>query len=109
MRWINGTLSGNVLVHEPEVSTTRTYQPGELTLPARPRRGLRSRHQAVLNEMSSEAASSSSQLKAAVPAKRQRVKEEVQTNETMEHLNETKNDLDRVKKTVARTEEDRDM
>ena len=27
----------------------------------------------------------------------------------MEHLNETKNELDRVRKTLARTEEDREM
>ena len=35
--------------------------------------------------------------------------EEMQTNETMEHLNETKDELERVRKTLLRTEEDRDM
>ena len=53
---------------EPGVGTAITYQPGEMPLPARPTPGLRSTnffHQ----EMSREAASSSSQLKAAVPAK----------------------------------------
>ena len=37
------------------------------------------------------------------------MEEEVQTNETMKHLNETKDKLDRVRKTLIRTEEDRDM
>ena len=58
--------------------------------------------------MSSEAASSSSQLKAAMPDKRPRVEDEVYTNETMEDLNETKDELDRVRKTLVRTKEDRD-
>ena len=62
-------------------------------LPARPRPGLRSRHQAFHQEMISEA-SSSSKLKAAVPAKRPIVEEEVQTDETMEHMNETKDEID---------------
>ena len=39
--------------------------------------------------MNSEAASSSSQLRAAVPPKKARVEEEVQTNETMQDLNGT--------------------
>ena len=39
--------------------------------------------------MNSEAASSSSQLRAAVPPKRARVEEEVQTNEIIQNLNET--------------------
>ena len=59
--------------------------------------------------MSSEAALSSSQLKAAVPAKRGSVEEKVQMIETMEVLNETRDKLDRVRKTLVRTEEDRDM
>ena len=49
------------------------------------------------------------QLKAAVSAKRPRVEDEVQTNETMDHLNETKDELERVRKTLLRTEEDRDI
>ena len=58
-------------------------------------------------EMNSEAASSSSQLRVAVPPKREKVEEEVQTNETM--LSETKKELDRVTKTLLSDEEDRDM
>ena len=53
----------------------KTYQPGELLLPVNPRPGLRSGHQAFLHEMSSKAVSSSSQLKAAVPAQRASVEE----------------------------------
>ena len=49
-------------------------------------------------ELSREAASSSSQLKAAMPAKRPRVEEEVQTNEAVEHLNQTKGELERMRK-----------
>ena len=105
MRWINGTLAGSDLPHEPGLATTKTYQPGEMPLPTRPRPGLKSRHQ----ELSSEAASSSSQLKAAVAANRPRLEEEVQTNEMMEHLNEMRDKLNRVRKTFARTEEDRFM
>ena len=57
MRWRNGALSGNDLSNEPGLRSSRTYQPGEMPLPTKPRPGLRSMHQ----EMSSEAASSSSQ------------------------------------------------
>ena len=46
---------------------------------------------------------------AAVQAKRARVKEEVQTKETNEHLNDTRVKLDRVTKTLARAEEDKEM
>ena len=59
--------------------------------------------------MRREAASSSSQLRAAVPTKRARVEEEVQMNETLIDLNETKDELERVRKTLLRTEEDPDM
>ena len=58
--------------------------------------------------MSSKAASSSSQLKDAMPVKIARVEEEVQTNETMEDLTETKDELERVRKTLAITQKDRD-
>ena len=60
--------------------------------------------------MNSEAALSSSQLRAAVPPKRVRVEEEVQTNETMQdlqELSETKRELDRVTKTLLSEEEER--
>ena len=88
------------------------YQPGEMPLPTKPRPGLRRMHQ----EMTSEAASSSSRLRAAVPPKRARVEEEVQTNETMQDLNgtveereRTRRELDEMTKTMLSTEEDRDM
>ena len=112
MRWRNGTLSGSDLENEPGLGSSRTYQPGEMPLPTRPRPGLRRMHQ----EMTSEAASSSSQLRAAVPPKRARVEEEVQTNETMQDLNgtveereRTRRELDEMTKTMLSTEEDRDM
>ena len=67
--------------------------------------GLRRMHQ----EMNSETASSSSQLRAAVPPKRARVEEEVQTNETMQDLNEAKKELERMTKTLLSVAEDRDL
>ena len=48
--------------------------------------------------MCSEDASSSSQLKAAVPPKRALIEKQVQKNETMENLADTRDKLDRVKK-----------
>ena len=74
---------------EPGLKSSRTYQPSEMPLPTKPSPGLRKMHQ----EKNSEAASSSSQLRAAVPPKRARVEEEVQTNETMQDLSETKKEL----------------
>ena len=80
-------------------------------MPTKPRPGLRRMHQ----EMNSEAASSSSQLRAAVPPKRARVEEEVQTNETMQDLNgtmqepKTRRELDQVTKTMLSVEEDKDI
>ena len=59
--------------------------------------------------MNSEAASSNSQLEAAVPPKRARVEEEDQTNETMKDLKETKDELEVVIEALLRIEEDRDM
>ena len=83
MRWRNGALSGSDLANKPGLGSSRTYQPGEMPLPTKLRPGLRRMHQ----EMNSEAASSSSQLRAAVPPKRARVEEEVQTNETLQDVN----------------------
>ena len=80
------------------------YQTGEMPLPTMLRPTLRRRHQAFHQEPRGEAASSTSQLKAAVLAKTVTVEEEVQTNETTEDLNETRHELDRVKETLARTE-----
>ena len=66
--------------------------------------------------MNSEAASSKSQLRVAVPPKRARVEEEVPTNETMQNLNgtieeleKTRRELDEITKTMLSTEEDKDM
>ena len=112
MRRRNGVLSGSDLANEPGLGSSRTYQPGEMPLPTKPKPGLRRMHQ----EMNSEAASSSSQLRAAVPPKRARVEEEVQTNETMQDLNGTKDELEKTRreldemtKTMLSIEEDRDM
>ena len=44
-----------------------------------------------------------------MPPKLARVEEEAQENETMKDLSETKDELERVKETLLRTEEDRDM
>ena len=110
MSWINGALSGSDLANEPGLGSSRTYQPGEMPLPNKPRPGLRRMHQ----EMNSEAASSSSQPRAAVPPKRARVEEKVQTNETMQDLNgtideleKTRRELDEMTKTMLSIEEDR--
>ena len=95
-----------------EWGNSRTYQPGEMPLPTKPKPGLRSMHQ----EMNSDAASSSSQLRTAVPPKRARVEEEVQTNGTMqdlkgttEDLEKTRSELDEMTKAMLSIEEDRDM
>ena len=100
------------MANETGLGSSRTYQPGEMPLPTKPKLGLRRMHQ----EMNSEAASSSSQLRVAVPPKRARVEKEVQTNETMQDLNgtmeeleKTKKELDEMTKTMLTIEEDRDM
>ena len=112
MRRRNGALSGSDLANEPGLGSSRTYQPGEMPLPSKPKSGLRRMHQ----EMNSEAASSSSQLRAVVPPKRARVEEEVQTNDTMQDLNgtieeleKTRRELDKKTKTMLSMKEDRDM
>ena len=112
MRWRIGALSGSDLANEPGLESSRTYQPGEMPLPTKPKPGLMRMHE----EMNSEAASSSSQLRAAVPPKRARVEEQVQTNETMQDLNgtteeleKTRRELDEIIKTMLSIEEDRDM
>ena len=112
MRWRNGTLSGINLANEPGLGSSRTYQPADMPMPIKPKPGLRRMHQ----EINSEAASTSSPLRVAVPSKRARVEEEVQTNETMQDLNgmkdeleRTRKELDEMTKTMLSTEEDRDM
>ena len=94
IRWRNGALSVSDLANAPGLGNSRTYQPGEMPLPTKPRPGLRRMHQ----EMNKEAASSSSQLREAVPPKRARVEEEVQTNETMQDLNGTVRELEKTRK-----------
>ena len=111
MRWRNGALSGSDLANEPGLGSSRTYQPGEMPMPSKPKPGL-TMHQ----EMNSEAASSGSPLRAAVPPKRAKVGQKVQTNQTMQDLDgikdeleRTKRELDEMTKTMLSTEEDRDM
>ena len=94
MRRRNRALSGSDLANEPGLGNSRTYQPGEMPLPTKPKPGLRKMHQ----ETKSEAASSSSQLRVAVLPERARVKEEVQTNENMQDLNGTIEELEKTRK-----------
>ena len=112
MRWRNGALPGSDLANEPGLGSSRTYQPGEMPLPSKPKPGLRRKHQ----EMNSETASSSSPLRIAVPPKRARVEQGVQTNQTMQDLGGMKDELERIKKeldevtkTMLIEEDDRDM
>ena len=67
-------------------------------------------------EMNSEAASSGSPLRAAVPPKRAKVEQGFRANQTMQDLDgmkdeleRTRKELDEVTKTMLITEEDRDM
>ena len=112
MRWRNGALSGSHLANEPGLGSSRTYQPGEMPLLSKPKPGMRRRHQ----EMNREAASSSSPLRIAVPPKRAKVEQGVQTNQTMQDLDgmkdeleRTRKELDEITKTMLITEDDRDM
>ena len=112
MRWRNGSLSGSDLANEPGLGSSRTTQPGEMPLPSKPKPGLRRMHQ----EMNSEAASYSSPLRIAVPPKRARVEQGVQTNQAMQDLDGMKNELERTRKELDEmtkamliTEDDRDM
>ena len=105
MRWRNGALSGSDLANEPGLGSSRTYQPGEMPMPSKPK-----------SEMNSEAASSSSQLRAAVPPKRAKVERRVQTNRAMQELDGVQDELERMRreldemtKTMLSPEEDRDM
>ena len=81
-------------------------------MPSKPKPGLTRIHQ----EMNSEAASSGSPLRAAVPPKRAKAEQKVQTNQTMQDLDgikdeleRTKKELDEVTKTMLIAEDDRDM
>ena len=88
MRWRNGALSGSDLANEHRLGSSRTYQPGEMPLPSKPKPGLTRMHQ----EMNSEAASSGSRLRAAVPPKRAKGERGVQTNRTMQDLDGMKDE-----------------
>ena len=57
MRWRNGAPSGSDLANESGLGSSRTYQPGEMPMPSKPKPGLTRMHQ----EMNSEAASSGHQ------------------------------------------------
>ena len=112
MRWRNGALSGSDLANEPGLGSSRTYQPGEMPMPSKPKPGLTRMHR----EVNSEATSSGSPLRAAVPPKRAKVTQKVQTNQTIQDLDEmndqlrsTKKELDDMTKTILAMEEDRDM
>ena len=81
-------------------------------MPSKPKPGLTRMHQ----EMNSEAVSSGSPLRAAVPPKRAKVGQKVQTNQTMQDLDEmkdelesTKKELDEMTKSMLKMEDDRDM
>ena len=94
MRWRNGALSGSDLANEPGLGNSRTYQPGEMPMPSKPKPGLTRMHQ----EMNSDAASSGSPLRAAVPPKRAKVGQKVQTKQTMQDLDGMKNELESTKR-----------
>ena len=76
MSWRNGALSVSDLANEPGLGSSRTYQPGEMPMPSKSKPGLTRMHQ----EMNSEAASSVSQLRAAVSPKRAKLERGVRTN-----------------------------
>ena len=112
IRWRNGAHSGSDLANEPGLGSSRTYQPGEMPMPSKPKPGLTRRPQ----EMNSEAASSSSPLRIAVPPKRAKVEQKVQTSQTLQDLDGIRDELERTKReleettsTILSTEEDRGM
>ena len=112
MRWRNGALSESDLANEPGLGSSRTYQPGEMPMPSKPKPGLTRMHR----EMNSEATSSGSPLRAAVPPKRAKVEQKLQTDPTMQDLDGMKHELERTRKeldemtrSMLQMEEDRDM
>ena len=94
MRWRNGALSGSDLANEPGLGSSRTYQPAEMPLPSKSKPGLTRMHR----EMNSEAASSGSPLRAAVPPKRAKVEQGVQTNQIMQDLDGMNDELERTRR-----------
>ena len=112
MRWRNGALSGSDLANEPGLGSSRTFQPGDMPMLSKPKPGPTRMHR----EMNSEAASSGSPLRAAVPPKRAKVEQGLQTNRTRQDLDgvedelkRTTKELDEMTKAMLITEEDRDM
>ena len=80
MMWRIETISGSDLANEPELNCDRTYQPGELPLPTRPQASLKRMHTEV----------------------------EMHTDETMEDIMEMRCEVNKVRKELWRTREDRD-
>ena len=81
-------------------------------MPSKPKPGLTRMHR----EMNSEATSSGSPLRAAVPLKRAKVGQKVQTKQTMQDLDEmndelksTKKELDEMTRSMLQMEEDREQ
>ena len=99
IKWRNGALSGIDLANEPGLGSSRTYQPGEMPMPSKPKPGLTR----IPQEMNSEAASSSSPLRIAVPPKRAKVEQKVQTSQTMQDLDGIKDELERTKRELDET------
>ena len=101
LRWRDGELSVVDLAHELVLQTARTYQPGEMPLPVKPRPGLRRRQRATHQEMGRKTASSTSQLRVAVSPKRARVDKEVKTIEITEDITKKGNEQDIVRKDLV--------
>ena len=95
MRWRNGALSGSDLANEPGLGSSWTYQPGDMPMPSNPKR----MHQ----EMNSDAASSGSPLRTAVPPSRANVEQKVQTDQIMQDLDGMKHELERTRKELGGT------
>ena len=96
------------MAHEPGLGTARTYQPGEMPLSTRPRPACRDDIK-LFTRKRVASLPCLAQFKTAVPPERARVEEEVKTNERMEDLSDTRDELDRVRRILARTQGDRDM
>ena len=90
------------MANEPGLGSSRTYQSGEMPMPSKPKPGLTRMHR----EMNSEATSSGSPLRAAVPPKRAKVTQKVQTNQTIQDLDEMKRSAEKYEEGVRRYDED---
>ena len=111
MSWRNGALSGVTWRMSLNWEVLGLINQVKCLCPPRPSLGTRM-HQ----KMISEAASSASPLRAAVPPKRAKVEQGVQTNQTMQDLDGMKDELEKARKeldemtkTMLSTEEDKDM